>query len=64
MVSNHAPALDAGVLVEERTVEALDDAVGLRPLHTGRAVLDVLKLQEQLVGMLVRPSAELASVAG
>jgi len=25
------PALDAGVLVEQRAMEALDDAVGLRP---------------------------------
>ena len=43
-------ALDAEVLVEQRAVEALDDAVGLWPLYPGRAVLDLLQLQEQFVG--------------
>lgn len=43
-------------------MQALDDAVGLRPLDPGLAVLDALELQEQLVGMLVGPAAELAAV--
>ena len=41
----------------------LDDAVGLRALDAGGAVLD-LELQEQLVGMLVGLAAELATVVG
>lgn len=45
-----APALDTEVLVQERAVQALDDAVGLWPLDLGGAVLDRLELQEQLVG--------------
>jgi hypothetical protein len=43
-------------------VQALDKAVGLRAFDPGGAVLDVLELEEQLVGMLVRPAAELAAV--
>lgn len=57
-----AAALDAEVLVEQSAVEALDDAVRLRPLHPGRAVLDLLQLEEQFVRVLVGPSAELAAV--
>ena len=45
-------------------MEALDDAVGLRPLHAGLAVLDALELEEQLVGMAVHAAAELAAVVG
>jgi len=55
-------AHDAEVLVEERAVQALDVAVGLRAAHLGGAVLDLLELQEQLVGMAVGPAAELAAV--
>jgi hypothetical protein len=44
-----APALDAEVLVEQGAMQALDDAVALRP--------DV-ELQEQLLRMAVRPAAE------
>ena len=54
-----AAAFDAEVLVELGTVQALDDAVGLRTLHLGAAVLDAFELQEQLVGMLVVSPAEL-----
>jgi hypothetical protein len=41
------------VLVQQRTVEALDEA-------PGRPVFDVLKLEEQLIGVVVRAAAELA----
>ena len=41
------------MLVDQRAMEALDDAVGLRPLHAALAVLDALELEEQLVGMAV-----------
>lgn len=51
-----AATLDAEVLVEQGAVEALDDAVGLRTLHPGRAVLDLLQLQEEFVGVLVGPA--------
>ena len=39
--------LDAEVLVEQRPVEALDDAVRLRPLHARGAVLNLFELQER-----------------
>ena len=57
-----AATFDAEVLVEQGAVQALDDAVGLRPLDPGLAVLDALELEEQLVGMAVGPAAELAAV--
>ena len=36
--------LHSEVLVQQRAMEALDDAVGLWPLHPRRAVLDLLQL--------------------
>ena len=50
------------MLFEERAVEPLDEAVRLGPPDLRGAVLDVLELQEELVGVLVRPAAVLASV--
>jgi hypothetical protein len=44
-----APSFDPEVLVEERAVQPLDDAIGLWPLDPGGAVLDLFELQEQLV---------------
>jgi hypothetical protein len=58
------PAFDAEVLVEHRAVEALDDAVGLRSPDLGRPVLNLLKLQEEFVRVLVRQATELAPVVG
>jgi hypothetical protein len=52
------PALDAEVLVEQRAVQALDDAIGLRAFNPGGAVLDAFELQEQLVGMPIGPTSE------
>src|SRR3546814_21185778 len=44
-------------------MQAFDKAVGLRALDAGGTVLDLLELEEQLVGMAaVRPAAELAAV--
>ena len=57
-------ALDAEVFIEEGAVEALKIAVGLRPSDLGGAVLDAFELEEELVGVLVGPAAELASVVG
>jgi hypothetical protein len=57
-----APAFDAEVLVEKGAVEAFDDAVGLGPLDARGAVFDVLKLQVEFKGVLVRPSAELTAI--
>ena len=57
-----APALDAEVLVEQGAVQALDDAVGLRPLDFGGAVLNRLELEEQLADMAVGAAAELTAV--
>ena len=45
-------------------MEALDVAVRLRPADRGGAVFDLLELQEELIGVLVRPTAVLASVEG
>lgn len=42
-----APAFDAEVLVEERTVQLLDDAVRLWAPNPRGAMLDLLQLQEQ-----------------
>lgn len=55
-------AFDAEVLVKHGAVEALDDAVGLRAADLGRAVLDLLELEEELVRMLVWPFAEFPSI--
>jgi hypothetical protein len=55
-------AFDAEVLVKHGAVEALDDAVGLRAADLGRAVLDLLKLKEELVRMQVGPAAEFPSI--
>jgi len=55
------PAFDAEVLVEKGSVEALDDAVGLRALDPCGAVLDVFELQEQLVRVLVGTPTELSA---
>lgn len=38
--------VDADVLVEQSSMEALDDAVGLGPLHFAGAMRDVLKLHD------------------
>ena len=56
------PALDPEVLFEERAVEPLDEAVGLGSADLRGAVLDVLELQEELVGVLVGSAAVLAAV--
>lgn len=56
-------SLGADVLVVQRMVEALDDALELRPLHFRRAMLDLLQLQQQLVGTLIGTSTELAHMA-
>lgn len=58
------PAFDAEVLVEQRAVQAFDEAVTLRPAYACGAVLDLLQLQEQLIGVLVFPAAVLAAVVG
>ena len=43
-------------------MEALNNAIGLRALHAGLAVLDALELEEQLVGMAIWTTTELAAV--
>lgn len=56
------PSHDPEVLVEQGPVQALDEAAGLRSPDLGRAMLDLLELQEQLVGVAIGPAAELAAV--
>lgn len=57
-----ASALGPEVLVDQGTVQPLDDAIGLRPFDLGGAVLDQLEQDEQSVGMAVGAAAELAAV--
>lgn len=57
-------AFDPEVLVEQSAVQALDDAVGLRPADTGPFVLDAFELEEQLIRMLVLAAARSARHAG
>lgn len=45
-------------------MQSLHEAVGLGTLHLGGAVLDPFQLQEELVGMPIRPAAEFAAVVG
>lgn len=58
------PALDAEVIVEQRAVHALDEAVGTRRTDFSRAMLDVVADQQELVGVLLGPAGELAAVIG
>ena len=46
----------------KRALQALDKAVGLRPIDLGGPVLDLLELKEELVRVAIRPAAELAAV--
>jgi hypothetical protein len=55
-------ALDAEVLVEERAVQALDDAVGRRTVDPDSLVLDALELENEFIGMPVLATTELAPV--
>lgn len=43
-------------------MQRLDIAVTVRPAHLGGPVLNLLQLQEQLVGMMVRVFVELTPV--
>lgn len=56
------PAFDTEMFIEQRPVKPLDDSVGLRPGNLGPLVLDALKLEEQLVGVLVRAPAKLPAI--
>ena len=56
------PALDAEVLVEQRAVHALDEAVGARRADLRGPVLDVVERQQQLVRVVLGASGELAPV--
>jgi hypothetical protein len=56
------PAGDPQVLVEQGPMEALDEAVALRPADRRRAVLDLFELQEQFVRVPIRSPAELPAV--
>ena len=55
-------ALDSEVLVQERAVQSLDEAVALRPANLGGPVLDLFELQEQHVWVLIGPPAVLTAV--
>lgn len=57
-------SVDAEALIEQRTVHPLDKSVGSRRAHLGRAVLNVFESQQQLVRVLFRSTAKLASIIG
>lgn len=50
------------VLIKQGAEHALDEAIALRAAHLGGAMLDFLRLQEELIGVPVGPSAELPAV--
>ena len=49
-----ASLCDPEVLVDQGAVELLDGAIGLLAIDRGGAVLEVLELEVQLVGVAVR----------
>src|SRR5262245_39814540 len=51
-------------LVEQRLVEALADAIGLRAARLGARVIDVLDRQVELVLVRLRLAAELGAAVG
>ena len=53
---------DTEVLIEQGPVQPLDETVGLRPPDPGGAMLDLLELEEQLVGVAIGPAAGLAAI--
>jgi hypothetical protein len=57
-----APPFDADVLVEQCAMQPFGDAVGLRSFEPGGAMLDLFELQEQLLGVLIGPTAEFAAI--
>lgn len=57
-------ARDPEALLEQGAVHSLDEAVGPGRADLRGAVLDVFEGQEQLVGVLLRPAAELPAVVG
>lgn len=50
------------MFIQQCAMQPLDKAVALRPVHLGCPVFNPPQLQEQLVGMMVWASAELAPV--
>ena len=56
------PPHDPEVLVEQRPVQALHEAVRLRTPLAGGAVFDLFELKEQFVGMPIRPATVFPSV--
>lgn len=50
------------MLLQQHPMEALDEAVALGTSALRRPMLDLLELQEQFAGVIVRPTAELAAV--
>lgn len=50
------------MLIQQRAVHPLHEAVRLGPSDAGGAVLDLLKLEEQFLRMGIGPSTELPPV--
>ncbi len=53
---------DPEMLVQQGLVKPFDEPVALGPPDLGGTMLDLFKLQEQLVGMVVRPATEFPAV--
>lgn len=56
------PALDRMMFLGERAVEPVDEAVRTEPGDLRGVVFDLLQLQEELIGVLVRLAAVVAAV--
>jgi len=48
-------------LIEDRLVRPLADPIGLRALHLGLRVIDLVELQEQLIEVFIRQPAVLGA---
>ena len=56
--------LDAQVLLKQGSVKPSGEPIALTPADLGGAVLDLFLLQEQLIGVSLRPAAELSAMIG
>ena len=52
------------MVLKQGSVEPFHKPIALRPADLGGAVLDLLQLQEQLIGVSTRPAAELSAMIG
>ena len=51
------------MLLKQGSVKTFHQPIALRPADLGGVVLDLLELQEQIIGVSIRPTAELSAIA-